>query len=274
VRSDIPITVTGNSGFKNISYDKSTSNLSVEFWVQSSELAQNFDLHFILPKGVTATVVDNHNLPGWTLLSNVIGNEFAVAAIGSAPLGAGQSLQLVTITFSGVDDSHVPFLKSGVVGSQVVSSEELYQNVNAFSDGGSTNFLAPDGTYSAEDIYINHSEIERAIDSRDALLALKIANGSVVVSDLGSPLQILAADINQNGAVTTLDAWLLLRDIVGIEHKNIGKVGLVEQGTDLSGLSAANAHLDLINEFSINSDTPFNATAFVVGDVNGSYVII
>jgi hypothetical protein len=213
-------------------------------------------------------------LGGWTFLSNLDGKEFIVAGIGSAPLAGSGSAEIFTVTFTNVDASHVPLLSSGVIGNQVISPHELYQTVNAFTENGMTNFAADNGSYSATQIQLDTNDIDRAIDSRDALLALKIANGSITVEDLASPLQILAADVTGNGAVTTLDAWHLLRAVVGIDNARIGTVGLVESGIDLSGITAADAQIALLNSVNFGSVTPFGVTAFIVGDVDGSYVVI
>lgn len=207
-------------------------------------------------------------------MSNLDGKEFIVAGIGSTPLAGSGSAEMFTVTFTNVDASHVPFLSAGIVGDQAISSHELYQTVSAFTENGLTNFAAGNGSYSAAQIHLNANDIDMAIDSRDALLALKIANGSVAAADLQSPLQILAADVTGNGAVTTLDAWHLLRAVVGIDNPRIGAVGLVESGISLSAITADNAYTELLNSVSLGSETPFGATAFIVGDVDGSYVVI
>ncbi|WP_183941603.1 type I secretion C-terminal target domain-containing protein, partial [Sphingorhabdus rigui] len=274
LREDIPVTQSGATGFQNISYDSVSKTLTMEFWALPSEIAQNFDLSFELPTGVTASVVASGVLGGWTFLSNLDGKEFIVAGIGSAPLAGSGTAEIFTVTFTNVDAAHVPLLSSGVIGNQVISPHELYQTVNAFTENGMTNFAADNGSYSATQIQLDANDIDRAIDSRDALLALKIANGSITVEDLASPLQILAADVTGNGAVTTLDAWHLLRAVVGIDNARIGTVGLVESGIDLSGITAADAQIALLNSVNFGSATPFGVTAFIVGDVDGSYVVI
>ena len=98
--------------------------------------------------------------------------------------------------------------------------------MNVDTSEGVVNFEGEDGTYSTEFV-IDQSAIDAAINSQDALMILQIANGTIDQSTL-HPLQITAADVDRSGAVTIMDAWILLRHIVGIEEDFIGDVGSVQ----------------------------------------------
>ena len=54
------------------------------------------------------------------------------------------------------------------------------------------------------------SETSSAIDSRDALMALKIANGSLGAEDLESPYPLVAADVNKSGTGNVLGSLSLI----------------------------------------------------------------
>ena len=101
-------------------------------------------------------------------------------------------------------------------------------------------------------------------------MALKIANGSLTSSSLGSPLQITSADVNKSGSVTTLDAWLILRAVVGYDVPNIGNVGFVQSNADLSQIDSYHAQLSALNYIDMTSPS-VSVTAYLLGDVNGSY---
>ena len=102
-------------------------------------------------------------------------------------------------------------------------------------------------------------------------MILQIANGTFDQNNLDSPLQITAADINQDGAVTTLDAWLLLRHIVGLSVDTVGLVGFVDADQDLSGITVDNTQPDDLDLITAVSDLPTDLTVFIIGDVDGSY---
>jgi hypothetical protein len=101
-------------------------------------------------------------------------------------------------------------------------------------------------------------------------MILQIANGTLGPSDL-HPLQFTAADVDRSGDVSLLDAWILLRHIVGIESDLIGQVGSVQATEDLSDIDADNTQPDTLDSVTTDGGTPPDLTLFIIGDVDGSY---
>ena len=101
-------------------------------------------------------------------------------------------------------------------------------------------------------------------------MALKIANGSLTSASLSSPLQIASADVNKSGSVTTMDAWLILRAVVGYEVPNMGDLSFVQSNADLSTIDRFHAQPTGLNYLDLTSPS-VAVTAYLLGDVNGSY---
>jgi hypothetical protein len=90
------------------------------------------------------------------------------------------------------------------------------------------------------------------------------------VTDLVSPLQIVAADVDQSGMVSILDAWHILRYVVGLGSEHIGKVSLVSDTLDLTAVDVSNSALDSLDVISLLEDGSDDLTLLVYGDVDGS----
>ena len=270
VRTEIDVTASGLTGFRAIDYDESAQTLTVEFWGDPSELGQNFDLKILLSDGTEAVVTFGTALDSWTALANQQNGVLAIAGIGADPVAGAEPVRLFTITFTNVTPNEIPVLQGGIIGGTELLPGELYQTMNVDTSGGVVNFEGEDGTYSTEFV-IDQSEIDAAINSQDALMILQIANGTLDQSTL-HPLQITAADVDRSGAVTIMDAWILLRHIVGIEEGDfIGDVGSVQATEDLSAIDAENTQPETLDSITADGETPPDLTLFIIGDVDGSY---
>jgi hypothetical protein len=272
LRSEIPITASEQTRLANIQFDKQSGVLTAELWSTEVELGQNFDLHFSLPKGAVGAFSAASALTGWTIFANGDSDSFDVAGISSQPLSGSASQLLGTVTFTVVSLGQMPSVTSGAVAGTSILPAEIYQTRNLTSSNGSLSFDALNGTYGAEDIYADTSKF--TVDSRDALMAFKIATGELQADDLHSPLQITAADINANGTVTIMDAWLLLRHVVGIEDANVGRFGFVSSSSDLTNISATRSQPVSANKLTLLSDANFDATGYIIGDVDGGFLLL
>jgi hypothetical protein len=194
-----------------------------------------------------------------------------MAGISGIALTGSDPVKLFSLTFSGVaTPSMSPILRSGVIGQADIVPSELLQTIDISSENGLLDFSSNDGSYDIlDEIYVDASS---AIDSRDALMVLQIANQSLTIDDLLSPLQVMAADINKSGEVSALDAWLLLKYIVGQSVSNIGQVGLVDSDQDLSAIDSTNAFVD--DQVSVDAGQVNDYIAYVIGDVDGSLLVM
>jgi Ca2+-binding RTX toxin-like protein len=279
------IAVSAQSGFRHVSYNPSTQQLTVEFWADPAELGHSAALKFSLPTDVTATL-DAASLPaGWTATGSAAGGVFSVSAAATVDAGvAGTAVKLFSVTFVGVDAGHVPFLlaDSALDALGPVAPVALYEGLGLSlydaTQGLWSNFSAQDGHYAIADAQLKASGLSGAIDTRDVDLILKIANGSASVATGLDPMQILAADVNRDGKVTVVDALLVARYVTGrtTDPGQIGHVAFVNAATDLTGVSASHASATLEDAVTLQSalTSSFDLTGFVIGDVDGSYVVV
>jgi hypothetical protein len=268
-RTEIDVTDSGATGFRAINYDEGAQTLTLEFWGNPSELGQNFDLTILLGAGAEAVVTFDTALDNWTALSNLQDGVLAIAGIGAQEVSGGESVRLFSITFTNVNPNEIPILQGGIIGNTEVLPGALYQTTVIDTSDGEVSFSGEDGTY-ITDFDVSQSDIDRAINSQDALMILQIANGTLGPSDL-HPLQFTAADVDRSGDVSLLDAWILLRHIVGIESDLIGQVGSVQATEDLSDIDADNTQPDTLDSVTTDGGTPPDLTLFIIGDVDGSY---
>jgi hypothetical protein len=270
MRTDMPVTASTLTNFRNITYDSASKQLTAELWATPSEIGQNFNLSFLLPSTVSATYSTADSLSGWTVAANTNKGVFSIAGISATNSGAAAPIKYLSLSFTGVDVTGIPSLISGKIGDANVISEDLFQNVQLKSSGGQFSFDAISGSYASQVLSISVSGAASSVDSRDALMALKIANGSLTNASLSSPLQIASADVNKSGSVTTMDAWLILRAVVGYEVPNIGDLGFVQSTADLSAIDRFHTQPTGLNYLDLTSPS-VAVTAYLLGDVNGSY---
>ncbi len=122
--------------------------------------------------------------------------------------------------------------------------------------------------------------IGSAIDSSDALAALKIATGRNPNAD-GSPItpyQYIAADMNEDGVVTSADALAILKLSQGHSDVPSAKWLFVRESEDFWNetinsftTSRKSVVYDKSIDVSTQSDVKVNLVAVLKGDVNGSW---
>jgi hypothetical protein len=119
-------------------------------------------------------------------------------------------------------------------------------------------------------------EGSRAITSYDAFLTHKIAvliDGETEVGELEiRPEQILAADVNGNGRVNSMDVLTILQEITQIENNFSPEWKFIDSNQDLSDISRNNVGTDFYLSENILINEPIEFTGILIGDVNGSWV--
>ena len=83
--------------------------------------------------------------------------------------------------------------------------------------------------------------------------------------------QIIAADINQNGYVNSMDVYAILQEAINIDNSVSPEWLFVDSEADLAAVNRNNSqYSNYINEVvSVSSDLSF--VGILAGDVNGSW---
>jgi hypothetical protein len=166
-------------------------------------------------------------------------------------------------------------LSGGVVGSQMVLETALMSSLSSMLAGGQVDLDVIRGNYLASLSKSSLPEAARpAIDSRDALMVLKMAMGvALPAGSVNTGYQFLAADVDQNGWVQVKDAWAIARYSIGqAGSAQAGDWMFVDSRADVSTLSAAKSQLVSAPSIDVQS-TGSSSVSFVgvaLGDANGS----
>jgi hypothetical protein len=258
---------------KNVQYDSETRTLTAEVWVNAGSDVQNLDLHFQKPDsaGFTATVADS--IRSWSVMQNDRGNQFDIAAIGTTPVSG--EVKLLDFVISDIEPAQQVFLTRGTVGDILLSSTAIFSASALNIVDGLIQINAVDGNYSLHDLSAPAtSQTLLAIDSRDALMILKMANGSLLPEGMENPLQWVAADVDKNGKVNVLDAWYELRNLVGLSSSYVGEWQLVNGGVDASAMSAQSAWISDLEKLNLLYGNDIQMVGIIRGDVDGSWAFL
>jgi hypothetical protein len=254
---------------RNAAFDRTAATLDLEVWLDAAVPVANLDMHFSKPVGAAMTATRSADVQDWTFLENDQADKFTMAAIGSTPVSG--TMKLMDLQITDIAPHQNLFLTRGTVGNEVLSSRSLMSaNLLEITDGV-VKLNAVQGDYKLFDLTApGSSKTSSAIDSRDALMALKIANGSLGAADLESPYQLVAADVNKSGTVNALDAWLILRELVGYEDNNVGSWQLLNGTVDAGNMSSQKAWLAEFEKYTFESDLGIYLIGVIRGDVDGS----
>ena len=260
----------GHCEVRNITYDRMSGQLKAEVWLNTADVISNFDLRIAKPEGATVTTTLSSSLSSWNVVQNDAGASYAVAGLGTA--GGSGPIKLMDISLSSVSPGDDVLLQRGTIGSYQLGSQNLFSSgVVLVKDGTVALQALPNQSLMTDLSGSANPETLAALDSRDALLCLKLANGTLSASSLESPYQLIAADVNKSGQITTLDAFQLLRAVVGMDSSGAaGQWQCVSADADLSGLSVAKSWDDSLVTFD-NLQAHVNLVGVIIGDVDGSW---
>ena len=271
--SQVNLNQGGDVSFSNIAYDSKTQVLRAEVWLNTATSFQNIDLHFVKSDLVGMSAVVNSQIQGWALLQNDSGSKFDFAGIGST--GISGPIKLFDLVLTNVQPGLEVHLERGVVGNYQLDPMSLNSSHVFTVNEGVISLSGLDGSYGLVDGSASVStDALLAIDSRDALMALKIANGTLAAEQLESTLQLIAADVNKSGAVTALDSWLILRELVGQGNGVVGSWQLVNSKADLTLINATHTATSDLIDFSLAGQNPLDLYGLIRGDVDGSWGVI
>ena len=169
------------------------------------------------------------------------------------------------IAFTQIDLGGTQQSNIALIGTESVSSSAgLFSDVPMIE--GDTVFVLEKDT----------SDIGNAVTSFDAYLAQKIAvliEGQNTIDGLNiEQEQIIAADINQNGRVNSMDVYAILQEAINIENDSAPEWVFMDADADLSAINRNNStYDDYINEI-VSFDSNIDFTGILIGDVNGSWI--
>jgi hypothetical protein len=173
-----------------------------------------------------------------------------------------------------------------LAGVTITTEQNGFEETEISDAAGRYSFAAIQGAQYAirAELALSARDTNRTITSADALAALKIAVGLNPNSDPDgsgpllpvpvSALQLIAADMNQDGRVTSGDALAILKIAVGLSDALLPFWALVEDSTPLwethSTRSAVYDHTQG-HTLVYPDQTQVNFAAVLVGDVNASW---
>ena len=207
-------------------------------------------------------------------------NKLYLAGISNSNLQKSDKLLTVDLTYTGEGNIQDSFSKLKFeeinLGADLYESEILFVANKAFSNSAGV-FEDVPLMQADTDFFISADIIEstHAITSYDAFLAHKIAvliEGETEVSGIEiRPEQILAADVNGNGRVNSMDVLSILQEITRVENDFEPEWKFIDSNENLSDISRNNVTTNFYISDNILINEPIEFTGILIGDVNGSW---
>lgn len=289
-----PSSGTGGSplALRAAHYDQAGHSVTAELWLHAAQPTASLDFAVVAPAsgqlGFTSALGTE-----WQLASQAhAGGALEVAAMISDAAGAGVSGDVLV----GALRMELPAgVEPGVVSFSNVQLGE--GAAMAFSTGLGTHATGGDGQFRIASLPTGRYGIAasrdtgdsgNAISSADALAALRIAVGlnpnrdpdgsGPLAAARMSPYQVIAADANGDGLVTSADALAILRMAVHAPDAAAQKWIFVDEALDLwdrasgsSALTRTHAKWDEAVRADLAQDSSVNLAAVLRGDVNGNW---
>ena len=294
-KSSVAGTVTPLFELKGLALN-AQGDAAAELWVNFKEASGSLDLTLQFDKTISVSFVENTSaLPtGWSLIPG--GDAGSLTLGGMGLTDASGSVKLGVVNFD---------LPTGVSAAQIklvdgsVGSSNLMPYAVSLGGAGLNTTTGADGKYGLEmldaGVYqmdvskaLTTSETGSAINSADALAALKIAVGRNPNADPDgdgpltappvSPYQFIAADANQDGKITSADALAILKMAVKRSDAPAREWLFVNENQDFwnevtSSFTTTRSKVEWDKELQVSSPltTQQNVVAVLKGDVNGSW---
>ena len=261
---------------RNVSVDSATGRMRAELWYEGVDAVSNLNLAFNKNGDASFLATLNPallNTSQWNLFLNDTADSYKVSGISLQSLTA--PFKIMDIQASASAKGQGVVLSGGVVGSQVVLETALMSSLSSMLAGGQVDLDVIRGNYLASLSKSSLPEAARpAIDSRDALMVLKMAMGiALPAGSVNTGYQFLAADVDQNGWVQVKDAWAIARYSIGqTGSAQAGDWMFVDSRADVSTLSAAKSQLLSAPSIDVQSagSSSVSFVGVALGDVDGS----
>jgi len=281
-RNNIDVSSDGTIQFRNIVRNEASGILTASLWADSGSTGfSNVDFSLNKASDPNFSIALNTSLFNSNWLTSTNNSETAYNFSGISLANQSGSIKIADITASipSTTASSVAYLGHGRVGDTLLKETRFEASKQLELVNGEFAFNTTNGSFTAQLSKDPITGIERrAIDSKDALMALKMSSGSITSSDLESQAQWIAADVDQNGQVQAKDAWLINQYNVGNmpSESKVGTWEFINSTAPLSSLSTtnaaapANAAIEAITVF--QNQNRLSITAILNGDIDGSYV--
>jgi hypothetical protein len=271
-------------------YDAATGVLSMQIWSTSATARANFDFSVDCPGATSASFVCT--LSGsWTVLANTTTpSAVSVGGFDANVTGFSGATQLGTLTLQYPPGSNFSALNFNQIAIGTETVADLALNFAGQITGIDGGFTLPDDGSGSTMLQITRgtSDTGSAITSADALAALRIAVGLNPNSDPDgagplhplrvSPYQIMAADANGSGKVTSADALEVLKMAVNWPGAVPNEWLFVEETRDFWNeasqqytLTRDAASWDRTVFIDGSASPPIGVVGMLKGDVNGSW---
>jgi hypothetical protein len=260
---------------RNVVIDPTTVTVRAEIWYDGADAVSNLNLSFNKNgDGHFAATLNPALLgtAGWSTFVNDSATSYRVSGISLQSISAPFKIMDVEASLSAGGPGVV--LAGGVVGNHTIRETSLLTSLAAVSDQGLVDVGLVSGLYSASLSKAALPEFARdVIDSRDALMALRMATGELSVNQIDSKYQFAAADVDGNGVVQVKDAWAIARFGVGLTNAaHTGEWLFFDAAADVSGLSAGRTRASSAVALEIQTGVPASANwvGVALGDIDGS----
>jgi hypothetical protein len=250
--------------------------MRAELWYEGGEAVSNLNLAFNKNGDASFAATLNPallNTSQWNLFVNDSADSYKVSGISLQSLAAPFKVMDIQASVSAQGVGVV--LSGGVVGSQVVLETPLMSSLSSVLADGQVDLGVIRGSYLASLNKASLPEVARsAIDSRDALMVLKMAMGvALPAGSVSTGYQYLAADVDQNGLVQVKDAWAIARYSIGqAGSAQAGDWMFVDSQVNVATLSAGRSQLESVPSVEVQSvgNSSVSFVGVALGDVDGS----
>ena len=269
------------------------NTLSVELWMNNAtQSVANFDFTSQTTGAVAASFVSAVDSADWNLNINTANPDRVVVAgfMKNASEGVSGSVKLGTLQLS-LSSGAVPMVSFTDLAIGELSLPDVQFSSNWSTTSATGRFTLNSPAYGEHMLAAHRSVSDETfkggITASDALAALMIAvelNPNPDADGTGpkqalkvSPYQVIAADVNQDGKVSSIDALTILKMAVGLSDAPALGWIFVPEGRDFWNEAKGQFLLDRTHAawdpkiVVPASQTQSNLVGVIRGDVNGSW---
>ena len=277
----------GTIYLKNSLIDEMALSARSEVWIELESPAQNLDFQVNSSYSTVEFIPNPLLFDDW--FTETRGGSFSAATLGA---GIGGRLFLGTLDYevplypislnenqSHYQSNQISLIRANV-GKTALAPKSYEYELKADSYAGIAS-ISPDKVSGVTIDRITGLEVSTAITSFDTFYALQLAAGIINKDELLSPLQMIAADVDGNGAIQAKDALMINRFITssaaGVNSRDgVGSWRFVASDYDLESFSLT--AVPIIKDISsMRFEWPLRSeqalTGILIGDIDGSWVL-
>jgi Ca2+-binding RTX toxin-like protein len=270
------------------SFDSATGVFTVQIWANSGTPAASLDFSVSSTGANSASFSPTLSAASWSIIANASDpNQLVVGGFKTNPndTGIAGAVQIGTVRMQYPSNAQSIQLEFKDIAIGTVTSPSISLTLAAKAVGSDGSYAFPSLNSGNYDLSVSRSTGDGAsnngISSADALAALNIAvglnpnldpDGSGPLSALKlSPYQIIAADVNGDGRVSSADAYAILEMAVRLPSALTSSWVFLQEKQDLRALSRSSTQIAIDTSISIPNEPEVNWVGLLKGDVNGSW---